>query len=142
MAIRLSVDPTQAAAARRAILADPEVAALPASLVADLVLVASELVSNAIFAAAVHSTINVDWWRDGDRWWLYVANQGGPPPAVVSVGMPPRSTPTGRGLAIARRLASELIVEALDGGTSVRAAFDFVTQPDPQPHQPPERVHP
>ncbi len=124
MVVTLSANPADARAARQAILKDPAISGLPEKLVADVMLVLSELASNAIASSPANSTILLDWWRDGNRLWLQVGNQGHLTGAMKTE-MPDALRARGRGLAISRLLASELSIRTEVGTVTVCAAFDI-----------------
>jgi anti-sigma regulatory factor (Ser/Thr protein kinase) len=92
------------------------------SVVGDAVLVAHELSSNAVRHGGRCGRLLL--WRDGERLYCQVTDSGGgiSDPAHAGTSRPPPSVPGGRGLWIARQLAS---IEIATGptGTTITAAL-------------------
>jgi serine/threonine-protein kinase RsbW len=118
---RLSVpsQPSSAAVVRRCIADDLGDSGLPEDLLCDVVLVATELLSNALRHAASlpENDLVICWSVDGKSVRLKVTDGGGRhSPHIRYPG--PRDT-TGRGLSIINSLAAEWGVEEHNESTSV-----------------------
>ena len=90
-------------------------------LVDDLILVANELTTNAIEAAALGSDVTVEVRIDGAQITLSVENIGPPFTLPAEVVLPDKSRPRGRGLALTSRIVDELCTEPMIDGTRVIA---------------------
>jgi anti-sigma regulatory factor (Ser/Thr protein kinase) len=100
---------------------DQQVRALSQADQADITLIVSELVSNAIEAAAYGTVIVVDISSDGTGLVIAVSNQGEQRLANVMPAMSGGATSRGRGLALVSMLSREVIVTENDGRTTVQA---------------------
>jgi serine phosphatase RsbU (regulator of sigma subunit)/anti-sigma regulatory factor (Ser/Thr protein kinase) len=91
---------------------------------ADLLLVASELCSNAVrHASGAAASVCLRAWAEGDALVLEVEDDGGKPftlPKLHDEEVPDRDLERGRGLYLVRALADEITVDARDGRTTVR----------------------
>ena len=126
---RLSVpsEPSSAAVVRRCITDDLGSSGIPLGLVDDAVLIATELLSNALRHAQslADGDLVVAWELDAKSLRISVVDGGGPHhPHVRKVDAHATS---GRGLAIVESLATEWGVEQSGRATSVWATLDFLT---------------
>jgi anti-sigma regulatory factor (Ser/Thr protein kinase) len=87
----------------------------------DLILVANELTTNAIEAAALGTDITVEVRVAASHVTMTVENVGPPFAIPDSLTLPPSSHMRGRGLALSRSLAGDLSAERTDDGTRVVA---------------------
>lgn len=113
-------DATSAALVRHQLARDLATYDLPAETIDDAVLVASELVGNAIRHTAVSEagTLEVSWNVDGSGVQVSVGDASGKPP-VARVGR--TDEPDGRGLRIVDALADDWGVERAGTGKRVWA---------------------
>jgi anti-sigma regulatory factor (Ser/Thr protein kinase) len=87
----------------------------------DLILVANELTTNAIEAAALGSDVTVEVHVDPRRITLAVENVGPPFTLPDEVVLPDESRPRGRGLALTSRIVDDLCTEPMVDGTRIVA---------------------
>ena len=87
----------------------------------DLILVANELATNAIEAAALGSDVTVELHIDALHITLAVENIGPPFTLPSEITLPDRSRPRGRGLALSSQIVDELCTEPMIDGTRVIA---------------------
>jgi anti-sigma regulatory factor (Ser/Thr protein kinase) len=94
-----------------------------------LVIVASELATNAIAHAGGGGSLRL--WRDGDQLYCQVTDSGPgiPEPRTVGTEPPPPHVPGGRGVWIARQLCDDLEIAAGPDGTTVTAMIDLAKEP-------------
>ena len=92
-----------------------------AQLCDDLILVANELTTNAIEAAALGSDVTVEVHVDPRRITLAVENVGPPFTLPDEVVLPDESRPRGRGLALTSRIVDDLCTEPMVDGTRIVA---------------------
>lgn len=124
---RLSVpsEPSSAAVVRRCITDDLGSSGIPLGLVDDAVLIATELLSNALrhAQALADGDLVVVWELDTNALRITVVDGGGPHrPHVCNVDT---QSASGRGLAIVESLATEWGVQATERATSVWATLNF-----------------
>jgi anti-sigma regulatory factor (Ser/Thr protein kinase) len=119
----LPVERQSVRVARSMVCLDQLVKALSEAAQADITLIVSELVSNAIEAAAYGTVIVVDISSDGTGLVIAVSNQGEQRLANVMPAMSGGATSRGRGLALVSMLSREVIVTENDGRTTVQALF-------------------
>jgi anti-sigma regulatory factor (Ser/Thr protein kinase) len=108
-------------AARSRACRDQQVQALSPADQADITLIVSELVSNAIEAAAYGTVIVVDISSGGTGLVIAVSNEGEQRLASVMPAMSGGATSRGRGLALVSMLSREVIVTENHGRTTVQA---------------------
>jgi anti-sigma regulatory factor (Ser/Thr protein kinase) len=125
--------PASAGIVRRQLRADLAHAGLPAAVIGDATLVASELVGNSVRYAAPlpGGVLEVSWRVDGDCVRLRVSDGGGPSvPARHDAG--PEDV-RGRGLAIVTALARDWGVELSRNGAGPRSTVwvDLPVPADP-----------
>ena len=120
---RLSPVPRSAADARTFVTRALRSWALPEQLITDIVLAASELVTNAVEHG--RGEVAVELWFDGACLRLRVGDEGGARPVLR-----PRdpTSPRGRGLAIIDAIASAWGHQAAGGGKWVWAEFPLPDQ--------------
>ena len=87
----------------------------------DLILVANELTTNAIEAAALGSDITVALHLDARDITLTVENIGAPFTLPADISLPDRTRPRGRGLALSSSIVDELCTEPMIDGTRIVA---------------------
>lgn len=109
--------------ARSMVCHDQQVMALSEANQADITLIVSELVSNAIEAAVDGTVIVVDISSGGTGLVIAVSNQGEQRLANVMPAMAGGATSRGRGLALVSMLSREVIVTENDGRTTVQARY-------------------
>jgi anti-sigma regulatory factor (Ser/Thr protein kinase) len=115
-------DAAQLSTLRRAARRALEAAGLTRNACEDVVLIISELVSNAITAADASSWIGVALRRSGETITVTVDNDGAPLPAGTPV-LPAPDAPRGRGLAIVSSLAHRVSTDHRDGRSRVSATY-------------------
>ncbi len=115
-------DPAQLSTLRRSARRALDEAGLPRDACEDVVLIISELVSNAITAADASSWIGVALRRAGAAITVTVDNDGVPPPSGTPV-LPAPEAPQGRGLAIVSSLAHRVSTDHRDGRSRVSATY-------------------
>ena len=114
-------EPASAAAVRRELALDLELLDVPSAAVDNVMLVASELVGNAVrhgVHAGDDATWTVEWTVLGDELLISVDD---PSHDVPVLRHPAPDAPSGRGLAIVAALSSEWGVEQLSLGKRVWA---------------------
>ena len=122
-AFTLPCDPTTVRRLRQQLQHDEVVGRLDAAVRTNVLLVASELVTNAIAASTgprVHVVLET-----GPRWLrIEVRNEGAwvSPPSTGTFRLPMPTAGRGRGLAIVSRLAEDVQIR-VDGNTTVVAAL-------------------
>jgi anti-sigma regulatory factor (Ser/Thr protein kinase) len=109
--------------ARCRVRSDPLVSALSEADQADITLIVSELVSNAVEAATEGTVIAVDISSDGVALAVSVSNEGVGRLTKVTSVMSGGATSRGRGLALVSMLSREVIVTEIHGRTTVQALF-------------------
>jgi serine/threonine-protein kinase RsbW len=121
--VRLPATPASAAALRHQITADLTEQPVAPALIDDVVLVATELVTNAIRHAEplVGGQVTVTWTVDGGSVLIRVTDGGGASRPRVRHPSP-RET-SGRGLALVEALATHWGVEDTAGATTVWATI-------------------
>ena len=87
----------------------------------DLILVANELATNAIEAAALGSDVTVEVQVDPVSITIAIENIGPPFTLPADLSLPDRSRPRGRGLALSSQIVDELCAEPMIDGTRVIA---------------------
>lgn len=87
----------------------------------DLILVANELTTNAIEAAAPRTAVTVEVALDDHHITLAVENVGPPFTLPDELRLPEKTRPRGRGLALTSRIVDELCTEPLIDGTRIVA---------------------
>jgi anti-sigma regulatory factor (Ser/Thr protein kinase) len=87
----------------------------------NLILVANELATNAIEAAALGSDVIVEVHVDRGEVMLAVENTGPPFTLPPDLALPAQSHPRGRGLALSSRIVDELCAEPSTDGTRIVA---------------------
>jgi anti-sigma regulatory factor (Ser/Thr protein kinase) len=94
-----------------------------------LVIIASELATNAIAHAGGGGSLRL--WRNGDHLYCQVrdAGPGIPEPRTAGTQPPPPHVPGGRGVWIARQLCDDLDIAAGPDGTTVTAMIDLAKEP-------------
>lgn len=126
MELQIPATPPSARAARSAVSRAGIVASLPNDLRDDVLLVLSELVSNAVAAAPSDATITVG--IDHVPGCLTLEVRNALPDATLPPdrpAMPPPTHPNGRGLALVHRL-STAVFTSIDGGVlTVTAIFQL-----------------
>lgn len=107
-------EPASAAVVRRAIAADLA-DRIPQSAIDEIVLVASELVGNAIrhSAPGLDGTLSVEWDIDGSYAVVRVCDAGADTPRVRNASL---NEPSGRGLAIVNAVSSDWGSQPAPGG--------------------------
>lgn len=100
----------------------PMLTDLDHGVVDDVVLIISELVSNAIAAARPASTISVGVERAASRIEIVVENVGPPMEQPAMATLPRSDAVRGRGLAIVSMLSESVRTEYHDGRTRVTVA--------------------
>jgi serine/threonine-protein kinase RsbW len=121
MSIRLPATPASASVVRHQLAADLSERTIPPTVVDDVILVATELVSNAIRHAEplADGQVTVTWKIEPDGVFVRVTDGGGAnTPRVRHVS--PRDT-SGRGLALVEALAARWGVEDTGDATTVWA---------------------
>jgi two-component sensor histidine kinase len=113
-------DPASAAFVRRQLACDLDGYDLPGDAIDDVLLVASELVGNAVrhTIASQHGTLDVSWDVDSSGVRVSVGDQSTEPPVVRSVSP---DEPSGRGLQIVDAVADGWGVERAARGKRVWA---------------------
>lgn len=113
-------DPSSAALVRREIAADLSTRDITPDSVDDVVLVASELVGNAVVHSSADNDGNLDvaWELEDDIVLVRVNDSGGGQPELRSVG---EDATSGRGLAIVAALSSDWGVRRAGRGKQVWA---------------------
>lgn len=115
-------DPAQLSVLRRAARRALEESGVERDAAQDVVLIISELVSNAITAADPSSWIGVALRRSGAAITVTVDNDGVPLPAGMPE-LPAPDAPQGRGLAIVSSLAERVSTDHRDGRSRVSAIY-------------------
>ncbi len=111
MELQIPATPPSVRTARSAVSRDRVLASLPAAQRDDVVLIISELVSNAVVAAPTDTaiTVRMDDAPGGLR--IEVRNVlSGAATVPEREVMPPADHPSGRGLALVRRMSSEVAI--------------------------------
>lgn len=126
--------PSSVGAARRKLGADLRAHGIPESLVADAVLVLSELLSNAVRHAdpLPGTQVRVSWRLTGGTLELAVSDGGGqgrPHPEVPSA-----TSTSGRGLGIVERLSTRWGVRSNEHGCTVWAVLPVAPNGTPKPN--------
>lgn len=112
-AMRVRHEPASAALVRHGLAADLLAHGVPPESVDEAVLVASELVGNAIRHAPVEQDhLDVHWSVDGETMTISVADRAPGRPRLRNAGI---DEPSGRGLAIVDALSQEWGVDDADG---------------------------
>lgn len=113
-------DPASAAFVRRQLAFDLGSYDLPDDAIDDVLLVASELVGNAVrhTGASHHGTLDVSWDVDSSGVRVCVGDPSAEPPVVRTVGL---DEPSGRGLQIVEAVADGWGVEHAERGKRVWA---------------------
>lgn len=97
---------------------------VPARAVDDMVLIVSELTTNAVHASASPSDpVRVRVTREGDDTLIEVEDRGGRPFGGASTELPDVSATRGRGLPIVHHLAVAIEIVQSAGSTCVRARY-------------------
>jgi anti-sigma regulatory factor (Ser/Thr protein kinase) len=118
-AVAVRHDPASAALVRQAIARDLEARAVSRDSIDDVVLVASELVGNAVVHTTVADTdLDIGWQVDGPAVTIWVCDLSADVPTRRIAE--PQAT-SGRGLAIVAALAADWGVEPLPAGKRVWA---------------------
>ena len=118
--IEFGPDTRAAGDVRRAVAPWLNARAFPTELLGDLLVVVSELVTNAVVHTAAPGRVTVSW--DGRRAVIQVDDADPRPPVLLE----PVPTIGGRGLLLVDRLSAAWGTDALPGGKSVWAALDAV----------------
>ncbi|GAB2473346.1 ATP-binding protein [Jatrophihabitans fulvus] len=116
--LRVRHDATSAGEVRRKIAADLAARSVTPDAIDDVVLVASELVGNAVTHAAEHGSLDVAWQLEDSTVIVRVRDGSSEQPHVRTV---PETSPNGRGLAIVAAVAVEWGVQPLTDGKQVWA---------------------
>lgn len=126
MLLQIPAEPPSVRTARSAVLRDPAVADLSPELQRDVVLVVSELVSNAVAAAPEGSAIDVRLERrTPGHLVVEVRNRVEAPPDLPDEpAMPPPTAPDGRGLALVQHVSGRLRTRYEPGLLVVTAVLD------------------
>jgi anti-sigma regulatory factor (Ser/Thr protein kinase) len=123
-ALEVRHDPTSAALVRHSIADDLERRALTPESIADVVLVASELVGNAVLHTGSRSEdLDVRWRLDDDTVTVEVGDASATLPHLQQPGT---GAPSGRGLTIVAAVADEWGVRRSDQGKQVWARVPVV----------------
>ncbi|OLB74480.1 MAG: hypothetical protein AUI14_23520 [Actinobacteria bacterium 13_2_20CM_2_71_6] len=127
VALDQPIEPDALYTLRAAVAAHASATGLPLRQVEHLVIIASELATNASRYARGG---RLRLWRDGNRVYCQVSDEGPglPDPDQAAASAPPASAPNGRGLWICRQLADDLEITSGPTGTSVTAAMDLPVQ--------------
>jgi anti-sigma regulatory factor (Ser/Thr protein kinase) len=111
--------PTEIARVRDRVRLLPEMTDLDHTTTDDVVLIVSELVSNAVSAARPESTITIEVDRCADGIHISVENLGPPLEGHDDPHLPDSSAMRGRGLAIVSMLSSSMTTDHHGGRTRV-----------------------
>ena len=118
-----AADPRYVRIARAVARRDPLITHLGDGDQANVTLILSELVSNAVEASAPGSTVSVNIAREGPALVISVTNQGQGHLIDGNVAMPAESVVRGRGLALVSMLSRDLTVSEHNGCTTVKASI-------------------
>jgi two-component sensor histidine kinase len=113
-------DPASAAFVRHQLASDLDTYDIPDEAIDDVLLVATELVGNAVrhTPASHHGTLDISWDVDSSGVRVCVGDPSVEPPVVRNVGL---DEPSGRGLRIVEAVADGWGVEHVERGKRVWA---------------------